>query len=110
MPFLPLPRAYRRHTADPASHGWSGQRRYGLLSGWLIDARTRAAAGCVTGDSVLDAGCNIADLAGAVPPNVDYLGLELVPEIVGLARRLHPDRQFEVCDLEGEWPASVTRR
>lgn len=111
MRFLPRPRAYRRAaTENPAALGWAGPRRYGLLSGWLIDARTRAAAGCVSGASVLDAGCNIADLAGAIPPNVDYVGLELVPEIVALARRLHPDRRIEVCDLEGDWPGWVLDR
>ncbi len=110
MRFLPKPRAHRRHRGRPADWGWTEPRRHGLLSGWLIDARTRAAADCVTGASVLDAGCNIADLAAEIPPNVDYLGLELQPEVVALARRLYPDRQFEVCDLEGQWPASVTAR
>jgi len=90
---------------------WDGpQQAYGALSGWLIDARTRAAARFVTGRSVLDAGCNIADLARAIPPNVDYVGLEIVPEIVQLDRRLHPERRFECCDLEGPWPATVTER
>jgi SAM-dependent methyltransferase len=111
MPFpsLPSPRAYRRR--ENLSEGWDGpQAQYGLLSGWLIDARTRAVAGSVTGASVLDAGCNIADLARAIPPNVDYVGLEVVPEIVALARKLHPDRRFETCDLEGDWPENILER
>lgn len=108
-PRLPRPRAYRRR--EGVAEAWDGpQADYGLLSGWLIDARTRAVAGSVTGVSVLDAGCNIADLAHAVPPNVDYVGLELVPEIVDLARRLHSDRRFEVCDLEAEWPEAIMER
>jgi SAM-dependent methyltransferase len=109
LPRLPSPRAYRRR--ENLAESWDGpQAEYGLLSGWLIDARTRAVASSVTGASVLDAGCNIADLARAVPPNVDYVGLEVVPEIVDLARRLHPDRRFEICDLEGDWPETILER
>lgn len=96
---------------DPALPAWEGPRpAYGRLSGRLSGARTRLAARFVTGGSVLDAGCNIAELADAIPPNVDYFGLEVVPEIVELARRLHPDRRFALCDLEQAWPEEVTER
>jgi SAM-dependent methyltransferase len=105
------PRSYRAVDSARQRSRWEGpQQAYGTLSGWLIDARSRAAARFVTGSSVLDAGCNIADLARVIPPNVDYLGLEIVPEIVALDRQLHPERRFECCDLEGSWPAVVTER
>ncbi len=109
---LVQPRSYRAARGDGAAETvWEGpQQSYGMLSGWLIDARTKAAAGWVTGGSVLDLGCNIADLARAIPPNVDYVGVEVVPEIAALARALHPDRRFLSFDIEAPWPPAVTER
>lgn len=86
------------------------QQDYGRLSGRLIRKRCRMAARRIDGRSVLDAGCNIGDLADAIPPNVDYLGLERVPEIVDLARRLRPERRFIVADLEAPWPVEAVER
>lgn len=107
---LVQPRSYQA-ARGPAEPVWEGpQQSYGLLSGWLIDARTQTAAAWVTGESVLDLGCNIADLARAIPPNVDYVGVEVVPEIAALARALHPDRRFLSFDIEAPWPAAVTER
>lgn len=84
--------------------------RSGLASGRLIRRRCRLAAAWLTGDSVLDAGCNVADLLAFLPPNVDYLGLERDPRIVAIAQGLHPERRFLALDLEGPWPPELTER
>jgi 2-polyprenyl-3-methyl-5-hydroxy-6-metoxy-1,4-benzoquinol methylase len=86
------------------------QPRSGLASGRLIRARCRLAAGQVTGRSVLDGGCNVADLADNIPSNVDYVGMERDERIAAIARGLHPERRIECADLEAPWPASVTER
>ncbi len=86
------------------------QPRSGLASGRLIRARCRLAARQVTGRSVLDGGCNVADLADSIPPNVDYVGMERDERIAAIARRLHPERRIECVDLEAPWPAAVTER
>jgi len=105
------PRSYRVFQGAAGRWRWQGPPlRFGALSGWLTDARAHAVARHIAGASVLDVGCNTAYLARVIPPNVDYVGLEVVPEIVDLARRLHPERRFEQCDVEGAWPASVTER
>jgi SAM-dependent methyltransferase len=75
-----------------------------------MGARLRVALPYLAGGSVLDAGCNVAEVVRYLPANVDYLGLEVVPEIVEIARWRFPDRQFECLDLEGPWPETVAGR
>jgi len=70
----------------------------------------RVAAGWLSGGSVLDAGCNIADLVRFLPANVDYVGLEALSAVVELVRGRYPDRRFEAADLEAPWPAAVAAR
>ncbi len=67
----------------------------------------RHAARHLTGRSVLDAGCNIAELLRFLPANVDYVGLERMAHVVDLNRRRYPERRFECGDLEGPWPPAV---
>lgn len=52
-------------------------------------------------DSILDAGCGWGRLLGLLPSwwRGEYLGVDLCSEFVALARRNHPDRRFEACDL-----------
>ena len=82
----------------------------GVLSSRLSLARMRVAAPYLTGRSVLDAGCNIADLLQFLPADIDYVGLEWVPEIAALARWRFPEREFVVGDVGGQWPEAVRSR
>jgi SAM-dependent methyltransferase len=52
-------------------------------------------------ESILDAGCGWGRLLGLMPPHWrgDYYGVDLCPEFVGLAKELHPAREFRVADL-----------
>ncbi len=76
----------------------------------LSRQRLRRAASFLTGHRVLDAGCNIADLVGFLPPEAMYVGLEVMPEVVELDRARFPGHEFIHCDIGEDWPAIVTRR
>ena len=89
---------------------FEAQKDYGRLSGYLIDRRTALAAEKITGESVLDAGCNIAPLAAQIASNTRYLGIEIVPEIAELASRLHPTREFMALDISQDWPLDLLER
>lgn len=54
-------------------------------------------------DSVLDCGCGWGRLLELLPPgwHGQYLGLDLSPDFIGLARARHPGKAFAVCRLEG---------
>lgn len=52
--------------------------------------------------SVLDVGCGLGDLVGYLERTgrqVDYLGVDIVPQMVEEARRRHPQARFAVCDI-----------
>ena len=51
--------------------------------------------------SVLDAGCGYGRLLEIMPSSWKgyYLGVDLCPEFIDLARRRHPGREFMVADL-----------
>jgi SAM-dependent methyltransferase len=54
-------------------------------------------------DRVLDAGCGYGDLLDLMPDwwRGAYLGIDLSPELVQLAKERHPDRAFLRGDLRG---------
>jgi SAM-dependent methyltransferase len=57
--------------------------------------------------SLLDVGCGLGDLFGylrATGRQVEYLGIDIVPQMVDAARARHPDGRFEVCNLLEETP------
>lgn len=58
--------------------------------------------------SVLDVGCGLGDFSGWLPPEVQYLGVDIVPEYLALAAQRHPSRLFRRWDartpLTLPWP------
>ena len=54
-----------------------------------------------SGDFILDAGCGWGRLLTLMPPTWfgAYVGIDLSPAFIQLARTLHPLRRFEVGDL-----------
>jgi SAM-dependent methyltransferase len=68
-----------------------------------IEARHRAilAEHVRPSESVLDAGCGYGRLPTLLPDGWfgDYLGVDLCPDFIDLARKTHPLRRFMVCDL-----------
>lgn len=74
------------------------------LDQWLrIEAQHRTILGQLisSGASVLDAGCGWGRLLGLLPKEWigPYLGVDLSPDFISLARRKHPERLFIVSDL-----------
>jgi SAM-dependent methyltransferase len=61
-------------------------------------ARIRAVCDALGRPRVLDAGCGTGEYAGLFEPE-RYLGIDLHPGYVALARRRHPRHHFEVADL-----------
>lgn len=52
-------------------------------------------------DAVFDAGCGYGRLVDMLPKDHrgEYLGVDLSPDFVNLARQNHPRKQFFVCNL-----------
>jgi 2-polyprenyl-3-methyl-5-hydroxy-6-metoxy-1,4-benzoquinol methylase len=67
----------------------------GLLSPYLRRLRLTAARGLVRG-RVLDIGCGTGALAEFVDPAA-YVGFDIDPESVAIARRRRPGHRFESC-------------
>lgn len=72
--------------------------RFDVLSG----------VGIETGASVLDVGCGFADLYAYLRQrgcDVNYTGVDLVPELVEQARASHPNLDVRVQDIQTDPPA-----
>jgi SAM-dependent methyltransferase len=50
------------------------------------------------GESLLDIGCGYGSLAPHLP-DLRYVGIDIVPEMVAHARRVHPQREFRVQNV-----------
>ena len=69
-------------------------------------------------DSVLDAGCGYGRLLTLMPPGWDgrYLGIDISPDFVEMARELHPNYNFIVGDLRNigvqgfDWAVMISIR
>lgn len=59
----------------------------------ILDSNTRK------GDRVLDLGCGAGSLANCFGREIQYLGVDLVPEFVEEATRNYPDRTFLELDF-----------
>ncbi len=106
----PAKRFYRDHLTHP-----DGFRKVAWRTRWgqelrfevLLEVMDRAPRGRV---SVLDVGCGLGDLAGYMDRRgmeVDYLGVDILPEMVQEARRRYPGHRFEVMDiLKGDPPGA----
>jgi len=55
-------------------------------------------------DSILDVGCGYGRLLEFLPKTWkgDYLGIDISPDLIGVARRIHPEREF-VCMSVIDW-------
>ncbi len=86
---------YRKHGSGPdvAQLSAEGQRfRFEKL----------AAIGSMTGAKVLDLGCNLGDLYPFLCErygNIDYTGIDIVPEIISAAKQTHPGARFLCRDV-----------
>jgi SAM-dependent methyltransferase len=94
-----------RHGYHPHALYWSNREIQ------EIRFRVLAEIGIVTGDSVLDVGCGFADFsdwAAHTGRAVHYTGIDLSPDLIGVARERHPDLLLHIGELEdgGFEPAS----
>ena len=86
----------QRHGKDARALYWSSREIQ------EIRFRALAAIGIATGDSVLDVGCGFGDFLGWSARQgvaIDYTGIDLSPDLLGLARRRHPAAAFHCGDL-----------
>ncbi len=72
----------------------------GMLSGWLVRRRQQAARRHLEG-RVLDFGCGVGTLAELCEP-AGYLGFDIDPRKIEIARRDRPRYRFETVLPEGE--------
>ncbi len=87
---------YARFGVSPETLGWGRKDRRRLrfevlCSLWAFD-----------GASVLDFGCGFGDLCGFLMETrtgVQYLGVDINPDLVDAARRLQPSGRFDVANL-----------
>ena len=72
----------------------------GMLSYWLVQRRQRAVRPHLKG-SVLDFGCGVGTLADICDPAA-YVGFDIDPRKIEIARRERPHHRFETSVPEGE--------
>ncbi len=83
------------HGEDPAAGGWSPE-------GQTFRFERLAQIANLRGRRVLDIGCGIGDLYPfllAKYGEVDYAGIDIVPEVVAFAARKYPQAQFWCRDI-----------
>ena len=51
------------------------------------------------GMSLLDAGCAYGSASAYLPEGIEYLGVDLSPDFIDIARIAYPTRQFKVADV-----------
>ena len=93
-----------RHGYSPNALYWSNravqETRFSIL----------ASIGIEDTDSLLDVGCGFADFktwADNIGINLKYTGIDLSPDLIDVAKRLHPDATLIAGDLfEVDFPSS----
>jgi SAM-dependent methyltransferase len=81
---------------DARSLGWTpgGRKvRFGVLAG----------IGNLSGSRVLDVGCGFGDFYGYLRERgaqTDYMGVDINPDFIAIAREKYPEARFEVTDFE----------
>lgn len=60
-----------------------------------IEAKLLEAQGLHTGDYVIDLGCGAGRLAGSFDFDVNYLGIDVVEDLLNYSRRKYPSFRFE---------------
>jgi SAM-dependent methyltransferase len=90
---------FRRHGDSPETLGWGKNARQ--------DVRFSVLAGPALGDpdsSVLDIGCGFGDLFDYLTARGwrgRYTGVDIVPDLLRVARERHPDLDFIEADVSG---------
>lgn len=72
----------------------------GLLSGYLRQARLKRAARYVTGNSVLDIGCDRGYMIPYLPESMTYYGVDANAAMLDAARRRYPQHSFQQLLLD----------
>lgn len=49
--------------------------------------------------SVIDVGCGFGALSDLVPPESKYLGIDISPDLIEIAKLRYPDKAFQVVDI-----------
>lgn len=91
-------REFLSHPDDARKVAWRTRFDQELRFENLLEAVDEAD----TGLSILDVGCGLGDLYSwlrATGREGDYLGVDIVPEMIEAARARHPAARFEVCDV-----------
>lgn len=89
-------RANKRHQSGPRAVGWKTARAQRLRFEALDDAL--GLAGC----RVLDVGCGVGDLCAFMDERkcqMEYVGIDEVPEMITTARAQFPGREFHHSSL-----------
>lgn len=83
---------------DPRTLGWLKKRQ-------AVRFNALSQIGDLNGCSILDIGCGFGDLYGFLTNEgfeVDYLGVDINPNLVNIGREIYPEAQFRVMDVEEE--------
>jgi SAM-dependent methyltransferase len=90
----------KRYGHSPRTLGWGKQGRQEIRFGILAEEVLKQPE-----SSVLDVGCGFADLYDFLTTrgwNGPYYGIDIVPGLIEVARRLHPDLDIHVCDITSD--------
>lgn len=88
---------YHEYGYSPKALGWGNNGRQEIRFRHLLEI------GYKYDHSILDVGCGFGDLFAYLKSRGwkgEYLGVDLVPELIDEATRQHPDAAFTVCDFE----------
>ena len=83
---------------DPKTLGWFKGRQ-------PIRFKVLEEIGILDGSSVLDIGCGFGDLFSFLKEqgiNVNYLGIDINPSLIEIAREKYPNIKFKVLDIDNE--------
>jgi len=106
-------RIVNRHRDSLKRHGYDARALY-WSSREIQEIRFRelAGIGIEAGDSVLDVGCGFGDFLGWSAGRggaISYTGIDLSPDLLGMARKRHPEAVFH-CGDPIEYCATHTDR
>jgi 2-polyprenyl-3-methyl-5-hydroxy-6-metoxy-1,4-benzoquinol methylase len=88
--------------------GWT-QREYkgqitGILSPLIEEIRLKMISRWISGKRILDVGCGSAELLNLLSRDCNYVGIDLVPEIIRKNRVNFPKAEFFCLNIEKENP------
>lgn len=90
---------------DPSAVGWTDKKNQHTRFKVLFDI------GITDYNSVLDYGCGLGHLNGYMElndySNIKYIGIDINPHYIGMARLMYKDKIFIVSDIEGDYIKSA---